>query len=213
MPAATAVVLDCDGTLVVRDRPYDRLLRDAAAAAGLPEPAREAFAAAYDDAFFEAFDSFADDPVREGVVAGLDDVPESARSAVDPDALAAAVRDHDVAATEPRSGARAAVERLAAAGPVGVLTNGEADQQRRKLRRHGLCDPLDAYVPSYEVGAHKPSPATFAAAAERLPARRHVYVGDDPEADVEGARAAGWDAVHVREDDDVRDRLAGAGLL
>jgi len=37
----------------------------------------------------------------------------------------------------------------------------------------------------------------FDLARERLSADRHVMVGDDREADVEGARAAGFEAIHA----------------
>lgn len=46
-----------------------------------------------------------------------------------------------------------------------VLTNGTGRQQRAKLERTGLAALLDAVVISEEVGASKPDPAIFAAAA------------------------------------------------
>jgi putative hydrolase of the HAD superfamily len=61
------------------------------------------------------------------------------------------------------------------------------------LERTGLAPLVDGAVSSAEVGAAKPDPAIFRAAlaiAGAAPAQA-IHVGDTPEADVEGARAAG----------------------
>jgi len=61
------------------------------------------------------------------------------------------------------------------------------------LERTGLAPYLDGAVSSAVVGAAKPDPAVFRAALEL--ARREpgeaFHVGDSPQGDVEGARAAG----------------------
>jgi putative hydrolase of the HAD superfamily len=61
------------------------------------------------------------------------------------------------------------------------------------LERCGLRELLDGAVSSAEAGARKPDPAIFATAlklAECEPAEA-LHVGDTPEEDVAGARAAG----------------------
>ena len=61
------------------------------------------------------------------------------------------------------------------------------------LERTGLAPYLDGAVSSAVVGAAKPDPAVFRAALELAgcePAEA-FHVGDSPQADVEGARAAG----------------------
>ena len=63
--------------------------------------------------------------------------------------------------------------------------------QRAKLAASGLERFFDAVVVSYEVGAHKPDPAAFGVAEERLPADDYAMVGDS-DADVDGADRAGW---------------------
>jgi putative hydrolase of the HAD superfamily len=68
------------------------------------------------------------------------------------------------------------------------------------LRRTGLDALLDGVVTSAEVGASKPDPALFAAAlavADASPAEA-LHVGDALGEDVEGARAAGIEAVWLR---------------
>ncbi|WP_276411589.1 HAD family hydrolase [Haloarcula halobia] len=65
---------------------------------------------------------------------------------------------------------------------------------------HDLTDHFDVVVASYEAGAHKPDPAPFDRLRDRLPADEYVMVGDDYEADVEGARAAGFVPVHYEHE-------------
>src|SRR5690606_4443189 len=63
----------------------------------------------------------------------------------------------------------------------------------------GLAASLDAVLLPAALGAAKPDPRFFAAAARRLgvaPAEA-LYVGDDPEQDLAAARRAGWRAVDV----------------
>lgn len=64
----------------------------------------------------------------------------------------------------------------------------------------GLAELFDAVVLCSDAGAAKPEPAIFHCALERLevPASRAIVVGDDAALDIEGARAAGLRAIHVR---------------
>jgi putative hydrolase of the HAD superfamily len=63
----------------------------------------------------------------------------------------------------------------------------------RVLARCGLKGMLDGTVTSAEAGARKPDPAIFAVALELARCRpdEALHVGDTPEEDVAGARAAG----------------------
>lgn len=81
--------------------------------------------------------------------------------------------------------------------PVGLITNNDAGHQRRKLTTVGLDGLFDAVVISGAVGFAKPDARIFALACSLLdvaPADA-VHVGDNPEADVLGAHAAGLRAV------------------
>jgi putative hydrolase of the HAD superfamily len=64
---------------------------------------------------------------------------------------------------------------------------------RAVLADVGLGGLVDTVVVSAEVGTKKPDPAIVEAALERLrcPAQTALMVGDSPETDVAGARAAG----------------------
>lgn len=187
-----ACYFDCDGTLVEYDAAYAEVFAAACDRADVAaDPA--VLLGSYDEPFFEAFAAFDPDPYREGAAAAF----EAHGVDADPGRFAEALRAVEVERSVVRPGTRETLDRVADDHAVGVLTNGLADQQRRKLERHDLFDVLDAYVPSYEVGAHKPDPAVFEAARERLSVDEYVYVGDSPEHDIEPAGDAGFHAVRV----------------
>jgi putative hydrolase of the HAD superfamily len=70
------------------------------------------------------------------------------------------------------------------------------------LDRCGLAGALDAIVTSAAVGARKPDPRIFAAALDvaGCAAGDALHVGDTPEEDLEGARAAGIRALLIDRD-------------
>lgn len=86
---------------------------------------------------------------------------------------------------------------LAGRYALGGLTNGNAD-----IARIGLDSVLRFCVTAREVGFAKPHPAIFAAACTATGIAPHqvLHVGDDPERDVHGARAAGMRTVWVNRD-------------
>jgi putative hydrolase of the HAD superfamily len=78
------------------------------------------------------------------------------------------------------------------------------------LREVGLEPLLDATVSSAQVGFPKPEPAIFLRALELVGVRPEdaLHVGDSPECDVQGARAAGIRAILLRREPDSGDSLA-----
>ena len=188
-----AIFFDLDGTLLHFTREYREVLRDAVA--DVAGEVSESALAAYDRAFYERFEACTPEPVREAFAASDLDA--------DPDALRAALREREVEMCEPPAGAAADLERLGDEYRIGVLTNGVPEWQRHKLRAYDLDEYVDAFVASYDAGAHKPDPAPFRYAEERLPADEYAMVGDD-DADVDGAAAAGWTA-HRYDGDGVGD--------
>ena len=76
---------------------------------------------------------------------------------------------------------------------LGVITNGQGDQQRRKLVRTGILDRFECVLISGECGCSKPDPAIFVracASVGELP-ENSVYVGDRYDIDAQAARRAG----------------------
>ncbi len=93
-------------------------------------------------------------------------------------------------------GAAEAVRALAQQAALCLVTNGLSLVQRGRLARSGLADFFSAVLISEEIGMAKPDPRFFRAAGEALglaPADL-LCVGDNPVADVAGARAAGIEA-------------------
>ncbi|MFD7341476.1 HAD family hydrolase [Streptomyces violascens] len=76
---------------------------------------------------------------------------------------------------------------------LGVITNGDADQQRRKLQHVGLTGLLQQATISSEAGAAKPDARIFwmACSGLQLQPSQVVYVGDRLQTDAEAAIAAG----------------------
>jgi putative hydrolase of the HAD superfamily len=98
----------------------------------------------------------------------------------------------------------AALRRWRAAGARLVVASNWDISLHGVLRETGLRDLLDGVATSAEVGASKPAGELFAAAlalAEAV-AGEAIHVGDSFSEDVEGARAAGIEAVWLRRDAD-----------
>lgn len=84
---------------------------------------------------------------------------------------------------------------------LGLVTNGRELIQRRKIQGLRLEAFLDTIVISESVGHRKPDPRIFERALAELGERPSsaVHVGDDPEADVEGAKRAGLLSIWRRD--------------
>jgi putative hydrolase of the HAD superfamily len=195
MTAVRAVLLDVLGTLVELHSPAPALREEIERRTGVDvgeERAAEAFAAeigyylahhleGHDMPAVEALrDRCAEEIRRTLALDGLDHA--TAREAMlaalrfraFPDALPLlrALKDHGVS--------------------VVAASNWDASLPDA-LERTGLAAYLDGAVSSAVVGAAKPDPAVFHAALERArcePAEA-FHVGDSPQGDVDGARAAG----------------------
>lgn len=119
----------------------------------------------------------------------------------DPVALAWHWNHHFAERSQPRKGFASFIEAITHAGlQLGVITNGPADKQRRKLEVLGLYGRLGVALISDAIGLAKPDPRIFQRAAEALgvAASDCVFIGDNPEKDVLGATAVGMRAVWFR---------------
>jgi putative hydrolase of the HAD superfamily len=97
---------------------------------------------------------------------------------------------------------------------VGIVTNAYQPMWLRdvEIRMHGLLDFFpDCRISAADVGYLKPHPAIFQAALNCCGTRAEetVFVGDDPEADVAGAQAAGLQAI-LRAGRRAQSALGGA---
>ena len=93
--------------------------------------------------------------------------------------------------------ARPALESLKGRYRLFALSNGNAD-----LQRCGLADLFDGHVTARSAGVAKPDPRIFRHMLEAagVGADEVLHIGDDPHADVDGARRAGLQAVWLNRD-------------
>ncbi|WP_435062977.1 HAD family hydrolase [Halobaculum sp. EA56] len=194
------VVFDLDDTLCVSDQTDEEIHR-------------RVFDRVDAEPFFELEDMYAVD------VASLPEADSERRHwrqvyravadrvSADPEpALLRALADATVEVLDPaavsfRPGARAALADARERFAVGLLTNGTADRQSRKLERLGIGDAFAATVfcgPGTGI-ASKPDPEPFRRVLDALDARpgTSVYVGDRLDGDVRGAHNAGMASVWV----------------
>jgi putative hydrolase of the HAD superfamily len=191
---ATAIFFALDGTLLTREEPFDAVL----AATFEAELGRvEAdWLARYERRFEAHAAAFVPDPHERA----LADVCEAFDLDADPGALAEALAETDREATRVSDDAVAALRKLGVDDELGVLTNGPRAWQLGKLAHHDLQGYFSAVVAADDADARKPDAAIYEAAREAVDADEYVMVGDDYEADVEGARAAGFVPIHFERE-------------
>lgn len=83
---------------------------------------------------------------------------------------------------------------------LGVLSNND-ERIRTVLEEMDLAKHFDYIIPTAEIGYKKPSPKCFDRVRTLVGGQPHemLYIGDNPETDYQGARAAGWHALCFNE--------------
>ncbi len=106
-------------------------------------------------------------------------------------------------------GAEEALNRLAPAYRLGMITNGYSDSQRGRLAAAGLLDVFDPLLISEEVGVAKPDARIFEMTLTQLNLRPEavLYVGDSISHDREGCLRAGIDFCHYCPTPGISDAL------
>jgi 5'-nucleotidase len=105
-------------------------------------------------------------------------------------------------------GARDAFLAISELCSVGILTNGFAEVQRRKLAQFSeLTDQASCIVISEETGYMKPDRRIFELATNRAKVKEHeiLYIGDSYRSDVTGGRDAGWRVAWFLQNGEVSD--------
>lgn len=189
----TAIFFDLDGTLLQYTEQYPAIVT--AAFEDVVGRAEQEWGQAYSEAFLEHFEAFTADPYERAMA----DVCTQFGVEADPAALAEALAEQERAATTASEDAKTCLTQLAKSDRLGVLTDGLPDWQGAKLDHHDLARYFETVVTSYEAGAHKPASDPFDLARERIDADEYVLVGDDYEADVEGARENGFVPIHFEQ--------------
>lgn len=180
-----AICFDLDGTLLHFSRNYADVLADTFM--DVTGESRDAWIETYNEKFFQRFRSHQPDPVAGAFAETL--------PTHDDGELTDSLLRHEIEMTEPAPGIEELINELIMQDvKLGVVTNGVLEWQRAKLDAAGLLDRFDAFVASYEAGAHKPDPAPFRLAEDRLDADDYTMIGDS-DADIEGATNADWDSI------------------
>lgn len=80
---------------------------------------------------------------------------------------------------------------------LGVVSNGNSQQQRAKLARMGILERFSHVVVSEDVGVAKPDGLIFARACELtgVASTSAIYIGDNLETDALGAHRAGLHSI------------------
>jgi FMN phosphatase YigB (HAD superfamily) len=99
----------------------------------------------------------------------------------------------------PRSSENVLIALRRAGWRIGIITNGPAAAQSRKVAALGLANYVDAvvYASEHGTGAGKPESHAFVAMSTRLDVApdRCVMVGDNEDCDIAGALGAGFHAI------------------
>jgi putative hydrolase of the HAD superfamily len=198
----TAVLVDALGTLVELERPWPHLVRELAARGVTVDEAAAREAMLAEMAYYRVHHDEASDldALRDLRRRCAQIVRERLALALDADATEAAM----LAALRFRAypevpGVLRELRRRGAA--IVVVSNWDVSLHG-VLRRTGLSALVDGVVTSAELGVPKPDPKIFEHALGLAGAapRDALHAGDDVEADVEGARAAGITPVLVARD-------------
>lgn len=96
--------------------------------------------------------------------------------------------------------------------PKVIVTNGEREQQLRKVSATGLADHIVGVVTPADCGYWKPHPKIFLAAADlvEVPVSECTMVGDDEIRDLVPSKQLGMRCFHVSEMGTLLDLIADA---
>lgn len=196
MKAIEAVIFDLDGTLLDRRRSFDRFIRGqwGRFSRFLRAVDQDEFVRTLVDLDADGYaprkDLFTGMVARFELPSHLADTLLNDYHAGFPDACLLFPDAAQTLATIRASGLR-----------MGLITNGSVRMQSRKLDCLALTSVFDAILISDAEGIAKPDRQIFHRALTRLgtSAARAVFVGDNAEVDIAGARAAGMRAIWRRD--------------
>jgi putative hydrolase of the HAD superfamily len=204
-PRRSAILLDALGTLVALEPPAPRLRAELAERFGAAvSPAQAAQAIAAEIAYYRGHLDEGRDPASLSALRSR--CAEALRAALPPHPSVQAIPGAELTEALLASlrfsafpDVRPALAGWRAAGARIVIVSNWDVSLHDVLARVSLAPLIDAILTSAEAGARKPSPAIFERALALAGAgpERALHIGDSPEEDVAGARAAGIEPVLI----------------
>ncbi|MEX1377979.1 MAG: HAD-IA family hydrolase [Eubacteriales bacterium] len=93
---------------------------------------------------------------------------------------------------------------------IGIVTNGEINQQMQKLQIDETADLFDCIIASSEYPFAKPDKQIFYEALEKLKVEKEqaLFVGDSMRSDICGAKNAGIDSVYIMREHNAGDYIS-----
>ena len=90
-----------------------------------------------------------------------------------------------------------------------IITNGFQEVQERKLKGSNIHHYFDQVINSEMAGVKKPHPRIFELALDmaRVHPKNTLMIGDDIEADIQGAKAMGMHAIHYTSNSTIRHNV------
>lgn len=127
--------------------------------------------------------------------------------------IRAAYRDHHPQINLFDDG-RWALEHYGARAKLGLITDGNAGVQARKIGALKIAHHFEAKVLTGELGPdrafHKPHPRAYELIEQQIgaPGDHYVYIGDNPAKDFVTPNARGWTSIQVMRDNSIHDQGA-----
>ena len=180
-------MFDLDDTLIALTPAFRRFAQDFATGYALPEDAEEWLVEAWSP-YQHRGEFFGRVRERYGLAESVEDLWRLYRTRM-PEFVELRDEVRDGLAALRRAGWR-----------LGIVTNGEADNQLGKIERTGLDRLVDSVAVSGALGVRKPDAEIFRIAAEGAGcalADGGWMVGDNPHADVGGGAAAGLRTIWI----------------
>jgi len=109
---------------------------------------------------------------------------------------------------------RWALQHYGAQGPLGLITDGHAGVQQRKIDALGIAGHFEAMVLTGGLGAprefHKPHPRAYELIETQIgqAGDHYVYIGDNPAKDFVTPNARGWTSIQVLRPKTIHDQTA-----
>lgn len=131
-------------------------------------------------------------------------------------ALREAYRDHRPTTLELFEDGQWALDHYRARGALGLITDGNAGVQGRKIEALGIAHYFDAAVLTGALGEprefHKPHPRAYELIEQKIgaPGDHYVYIGDNPAKDFITPNARGWTSIQIMREQTIHDQHAVA---